>query len=183
MHLLEIAHPAVDIDLRYATRDNITGRPIYRRAVALLHPRAHAALGRAADLASAQGLRLRVYDAYRPTEAQWALWEALPDPDFVADPRLGSSHGRGVAVDLGLADPSGRVLDMGTGFDDMTERSHHGRLDLPAAAQRNRALLLGIMVAAGWAHYRVEWWHYNLPDADLYPLLADGAAGPRLMGA
>jgi len=181
MPLLEIAHGAVDIDLRYATADNITGRPIYGRALALLNAEAHAALARAADLAQAQGLRLRVFDAYRPVEAQWRLWEALPDPAFVADPRTGSSHGRGAAVDLTLADACGRPLDMGTGFDEMTPRSHHGRTDIARAAQANRALLLGIMAAAGFAHYHGEWWHYNLPDAGRHPLLWDGAAGPRLM--
>jgi D-alanyl-D-alanine dipeptidase len=181
--LIEIAPPAFDValDLRYATDDNLTGRPIYRRAACLLHPDAAACLGRAADLARGAGFRLRVYDAFRPVEAQWQLWHALPDPVYIADPRLGSTHARGVAVDLTLDDAQGRPLDMGTPFDDMTERSHHGRTELPAAVQRNRALLLGIMAAAGWEHYTAEWWHYQLPGAGRYPLLTDGAAGGRLM--
>ena len=63
MQLLEISHPAIDISLAYATADNIAGRPLYQDAKALLHPDAHEALVRAAVLATAQGLRLRVYDA------------------------------------------------------------------------------------------------------------------------
>jgi hypothetical protein len=51
------------------TADNFTGKVIYDKAVALLQPDAHAALMRAADLAEAQGLGLRVYDAYRPLAA------------------------------------------------------------------------------------------------------------------
>ncbi|WP_029010883.1 D-alanyl-D-alanine dipeptidase [Azospirillum halopraeferens] len=182
--LTEIAPPAfdVDIDLVYAGTANLTGRPVYRRPVCLLHPDAAACLARAAALARGLGLRLRVYDAFRPVEAQWTLWHAFPDPMYVADPRVGSVHTRAVAVDLTLADAAGRPLDMGTAFDAMTERSHHGRTDLDPAARRNRALLLGVMTAAGWQHYPYEWWHYQLPDAGRYPLLTDGAAGSRMMG-
>lgn len=184
--LVSISPPAFDvtIDLKYATADNIAGRPIYRNGALLLEPAAAAALGRAADLARGIGCRLAVYDGFRPVEAQWALWRILPDPDYVADPRVGSNHTRGVAVDLTLADiETGAVLDMGTGFDEMVPRSHHGRTDIPPEAQRNRALLLGIMTAAGWEHIPTEWWHYQLPGAAAYPLLWDSAAGGVLMGA
>ncbi|WP_225783871.1 D-alanyl-D-alanine dipeptidase [Xenophilus sp. Marseille-Q4582] len=171
MPLYSISHPHIDIDLRYATADNLTGQPIYQQALAVLHPDALEALRKAATLAAAQGLRLRVYDAYRPVAAQWLLWNVLPDPRYVADPRIGSIHNRGVAVDLTLAAPDGTPLDMGTAFDDMTARSSHGCTDLPVAAQRNRALLLGLMALAGFAHNAHEWWHYNLPDWDAYPAL------------
>ena len=181
--LTEIAPPAFDIDLEllYATADNLSGAPIYRSPVCLLHPDAARRLTEAIRLARGIGCRLRVYDAFRPAEAQWRLWHAFSDPTYIADPRLGSNHTRGVAIDLTLADAAGVPLDMGTGFDAMTERSHHGRSDLTAEQQRNRALLLGVMVAAGWEHYPSEWWHYQLPDAGRYPLLTDAAAGGRLM--
>ena len=171
MQLLEISHLAIDVSLAYATADNIAGRPLYEDAKALLHPDAHEALMRAAVLAAAQGLRLRVYDAYRPAAVQQALWTVLPDPTFVADPRKGSAHTRGVAVDLTLIDAAGVPLDMGTGFDEMTPRSFHARTDISAESLRNRSLLLGTMAAAGWAHNPREWWHYNLPDPARYPLI------------
>ncbi len=182
--IIDIAPPAfdVDLDLLYATPDNLTGAPIYRQPLCLLHPHAADRLRTAIDLARGIGRRLRLYDAFRPVEAQWTLWHAFPDPAYIADPRIGSMHSRGVAVDLTLADKDGQPLDMGTGFDDMTERSHHGRTDLTRKQQRNRAALLGIMTAAGWQHYACEWWHYQLPDAEGYPLLTDAAAGGRLMG-
>ena len=132
-------------------------------------------------LARGIGCRLRIFDAFRPVEAQWRLWRALPDPVFIADPRTGSTHSRGIAVDLTLDGADGRPLDMGTGFDDMTPQSHHGRTDLPAEIQRNRALLLGIMAMAGWTHYPYEWWHYQLPEAGRYPLLADSAVNGRML--
>lgn len=179
--LLEIAHPAIDLDLRYATADNICGRSIYDWAVALLHADAHAALLRAADLAEAQQLRLRVFDAYRPPAAQRCLWTALPDAEFIADPSRGSPHSRGVAVDLTLTDASGRPFDMGTGFDDMTPQSHHGDISITPQAQRNRAHLLGLMALAGWEHYIHEWWHYNLPAPARYAIVDDAASVTRLM--
>jgi D-alanyl-D-alanine dipeptidase len=181
--LTAITPPAfdVDIDLLYATPDNLAGVPIYRRPLCLLHPQAAERLRAAIGLARGIGCRLRIYDAFRPVEAQWRLWEAFPNPEYIADPRLGSMHSRGVAVDLTLADANGRVLDMGTGFDEMTDRSHHARTDLTTEQQRNRAALLGVMTAAGWQHYASEWWHYQLPDAEGYPLLTDAALGGLMM--
>ncbi|GAB4212900.1 MAG: D-alanyl-D-alanine dipeptidase [Rhodoferax sp.] len=171
MPLRELCHAGLDIDLRYATPDNLTGRRIYDHAVAYLHQDAWDALVRATELALAQGLRLRVLDAYRPPAAQWRLWQAMPDPRFVADPRLGSMHTRGVAVDLTLADAQGLLLDMGTAFDTMTPASFHGNTAVSPAAQRNRCLLLGLMALAGFVHHPYEWWHYQLPNAADYPLL------------
>lgn len=179
--LRDISHPAIDIDLLYAGPDNFTGRPIYDRAVALLHEDAAAALFRAAELAAALALRLKIYDAYRPAAAQRRLWAFRPDPEFVADPARGSDHTRGVAVDLTLADAAGSPLGMGTGFDAAVPQSHHGRADIPAAALLNRSLLLGIMAAAGFRHNPREWWHYSLPDAAAYPLLPDGECAGGMM--
>jgi D-alanyl-D-alanine dipeptidase len=162
----------LSFDLRYATPDNLTGRPIYRRPVAMLLPEARTRLLHAAALAAQLGLRLKIYDAFRPIEAQWALWNAVTDKRFVADPRAGGVHPRGAAVDLTLIEPSGAELPMGAGFDEIAARSAHGTPDIPPEAQRNRALLLGLMTAAGWDHYRLEWWHYQLVDARRHPPLA-----------
>ncbi len=174
--LIEVSPPAFDIDLDicYATANNFTGAPVYARAASYLHTDAAACLQRSISLAAQQGYRLRVYDATRPSEAQWALWSHTPDPEFLSDPRKGSPHSRGVAVDLTLADgATGDILDMGTGFDDFTVQSHHGRIDISPEAQRNRLVLLGLMVSAGWTFYENDWWHYQLPDAVSYPLLRD----------
>ena len=107
----------------------------------------------------------------------------VPDARFVADPRLGSLHTRGVAVDLTLSAACGTPLEMGTAFDEMTEQSFHGRCDIAVEAQRNRCLLLGLMTAAGWDHHPFEWWHFNLPDPTRYPRLSDDVEGEFLMDA
>ncbi|GLU35029.1 D-alanyl-D-alanine dipeptidase [Trinickia caryophylli] len=172
----------VEIDLVYATDRNLTGKPIYRRAHCLLLAPAEAALRRAVMIAAQAGLRLRVYDAYRPPQAQQVLWDFMPDPNFVADLGRGSNHSRGTAIDLTLLNGSGEPLDMGTGFDEMVAASGHFHAGLPASVQCNRLLLLGLMHAAGFMHIASEWWHYELPGSQALPVIDNEASGPwRLM--
>jgi len=181
--LVEIAPPNfdVDVEIAYAGSDNFTGAPIYARAACYLHADAAAALSRAIELAAALGLRCKIFDAFRPAEAQWMLWHHSPDPEFLTPPWRGSPHSRGVAVDLTLIDGDGKPLDMGTGFDDFTPLSHHGQTDISATAQGNRHLLMGIMTTAGWDFYRNEWWHYQLFDARRYRALSDADADTQMM--
>lgn len=176
MELIEIATEELDIDiaLSYATAKNFTGKKVYEHAVCFLHTAAAAALRDAVAAARELGLRFRVYDAFRPSEAQWTLWNHTPDPDFLADPRRGSPHSRGVAIDLTLIDRDGVPLPMGTDFDAFTPRSHHGSRGVSVEAQRNRLILLGLMTQAGWDYYRNEWWHYQLFKARDYPLISNG---------
>ena len=180
IEILEASH-GVLFDLRYGTADNFTGRAVYRNPRCYLHRDAEVLLARAADLASRQGLKVKIFDAFRPAEAQWTLWNHTPDPEFLADPRRGSPHSRGVAVDVGLVDGMGRELDMGTGFDAFTPLSHHGSVALPESAQRNRYLLLGLMTAAGFDFYRNEWWHYQMFDSRRYPALSDSVLPNPMM--
>ncbi len=181
LDLVAIAPPDFDVDvmLAYATEANLTGRPVYRNAECWLHRAAAERLIVAITLARPLGLKLRIFDALRPVEAQWALWHAKPDPEFLADPRRGSPHSRGVAVDLTLLDGD-RELDMGTPFDAFTPLSHHARTDISPQAQRNRLLLMGLMTSAGWDFYGNEWWHYQLFDQRRYPLVSN-ADLPRPM--
>lgn len=181
--LVEIAPPAFDVavDIVYATPGNFTGAPVYARAACYLHKDAAVRLDKANEMAGALGLRLLIFDAFRPAEAQHVLWNHTPDPEFLADPEQGSPHSRGVAVDLTLIDRRGEALDMGTDFDAFTPLSHHAVTDIPAAAQRNRLLLLGLMAAAGWRFNPNEWWHYQLPDAGRYPVLSDQALDTPMM--
>jgi D-alanyl-D-alanine dipeptidase len=182
--LTEIAPPDYDITLSiaYATADNVTGRPVYARAACFLHPDAAIALRRAIALAQPLGLRFKIFDGFRPSEAQWVFWRHRPDPNYFADPRRGSPHSRGVAIDLTLIRSSdGSELAMGTGFDTLSALSHHDCTTPGPEARRNRMLLLGLMSAAGWDFYGNEWWHYQLFTPRRYPLLSDSAAGTKLM--
>ena len=122
VHIMPDTH-RVEIDLVYATPRNFTGKPIYREAHCLLLEPAESALRKAVDLADSVGLRLRIFDAYRPPQAQQVLWDFLPDPTYIAELGRGSNHSRGTAVDLTLIDGDGEPLDMGTGFDEMVKAS------------------------------------------------------------
>lgn len=183
MDLVEIDAEAygVDIDIVYASDRNFTGKPVYRRAACYLHRDAAEALARAVRLAGAIGFGLRIFDAFRPTEAQWVLWNHTPDPEFLADPRRGSPHSRGVAVDLTLVGGDGKPLEMGTEFDAFTPHSHHGSIEIAAKAQANRHLLLGLMTAAGWDFYRNEWWHYQLFESRSFALVSDAELPKPMM--
>ncbi|OYW13820.1 MAG: D-alanyl-D-alanine dipeptidase [Rhodospirillales bacterium 12-54-5] len=181
IEITPLTHP-VRIDLRYATADNFTNEPVYRAdARCFLHSEALAKFETAITLADTQGYQFLIFDAYRPPEAQWKLWNHTPDPNFLADPRRGSPHSRGVAIDLTLTRRDGTPLDMGTKFDAFTPLSHHGNLAVNAEAQRNRLLLMGIMTTAGWDFYRNEWWHYQLFNSRQYALISDADAGTKMM--
>lgn len=175
MPLIEITPEThnVILDLKYATSDNFTDQPVYSLAKCYLHEEAEGLLNVAIDLAERQGYRFRIFDAFRPSEAQWKLWNHTPDPEFLADPRRGSPHSRGAAIDLTLIDQKGNDLDMGTGFDAFTPLSHHGNTEISTEAQKNRHLLMGIMTTAGWDFYRNEWWHYQLFNARRLPTFSD----------
>ena len=174
----------VRLNLLYATKDNLTNDIIYKNAFCFLHTDAYEAFLRACSYAKAIGYGFTIFDGFRPSEAQWKLWEACPDSPYVADPRKGSAHSRGVAIDLTLYDlKTGQDLDMGTGFDALTPLSSHGETSLSIEVQKNRLLLLGIMVQAGYSFYNKEWWHYQLPEAATkYPLLSDKDSPKAMMG-
>ncbi len=177
--ITEATHDVL-IELIYASASNFTGQIIYEHPLCFLHPLAEAGLRKAVAAARESGLRLKVLDAFRPQEAQEALWAVAPLPGYVADPAKGSNHTRGVAIDLTLVGTDGQVLDMGTPVDTMTAASHHFYAGHGAAVQINRARLLAIMLEAGFVHYAQEWWHYQLPDAHDFPLI-DSHAFMRCM--
>jgi D-alanyl-D-alanine dipeptidase len=171
--LVEITEASLNIllDLRYATKNNVTGKPIFMENRCFLHADANVLLKRSIELAKEQGLKFKIFDAYRPRAVQEALWAHSPDPMYVTPPEKGSPHTRGVAIDLTLVDASGKELDMGTEFDDFLPKAHHGGSPISAQVAANRYLLLGIMMSAGWDLYMNEWWHYQVFKARDYPLI------------
>lgn len=169
------------IELAYGTCNNFTSQKIYQNSVCLLHIDAYNCLMKAFKLAQSLGFGLKIFDAFRPVEAQEKLWEIYPNAMYVADPKQGSSHNRGIAVDLTLVNTQFQEIDMATPFDLFDERSHHGCTDIPTKTQQNRLILLGIMTASGFDWYQNEWWHYQLFNPAQYALLRDKDAPLSLM--
>ncbi len=157
-------------DLRYAKENNFTQKVIYKKEICLIHKDALVLLERAIELALRQNLRLKIFDAFRPKAAQEKLWQLCPNDKYVMPPSKGSVHTRGIAVDLTLVDANGNDLDMGSSFDDFTEKSHHG-YNHPPLINMNRYLLLGIMTTAGFDFFYNEWWHYQMFYPKNYELI------------
>jgi D-alanyl-D-alanine dipeptidase len=149
-------------DLRYATPDNFLKRAVYRDGQCRLRPTTARKLAAAQRLLHERrpGSRLKVWDCYRPRDVQWEMWRIMPDPKYVADPRKGSRHNTGSAVDLTIVDAAGREVEMPTGFDDFSRSAWAEARTTPAAAG-NRALLRAIMLEAGFVPIRTEWWHFE----------------------
>ena len=182
-HFVNLAEtiPGLQVELRYATAHNLTGHPLagYRAEKALLTQEAASALARAAEEFRRLGFGLLVYDAYRPQKAvtDFVIWSQEPENGLTKaefDPQLAkeklfsmgyialkSGHSRGSTVDLTLT-KEGKPVDMGTGFDWMTAKSHHGAPGLTPEQEAHRALLRGVMAWAGFEPYECEWWHYRL---------------------
>jgi D-alanyl-D-alanine dipeptidase len=116
--------PALPVDLKYASADNITGQPIYAEARCLLHPDAAAALEKSLRIAQLAGLNCWRFRCLSSAAGAAALWDACPNQDYVVPIALGSNHSRGTAIDVTLIDENGQPLDMGTAFDEMDDRSH-----------------------------------------------------------
>lgn len=178
--------PGLLLDFRYATANNFLHQKVYPDgARCLLLPDTARRLTAAARDLEARGYRLRAYDCYRPRSVQWQMWKIFPKPGYVADPRKGSNHNRGAAVDLTLALADGGVVEMPTDFDSFTPAAHHGYDGGTATSRRHREILREAMTAQGFSPNRMEWWHYDLPDAGRHPVLevplaaADTGTGKR----
>jgi D-alanyl-D-alanine dipeptidase len=167
--------PGLRVDSRYATSHNLLGRPVSNETRCLLLPEAAKALKRAQTLVAREGFTLLAWDCYRSPAVQQLLWEKEPTPGLVANPKRGSNHSRGVAVDLTLARADGTPLEMPTDFDDLTARAARDATQgVSRAARANRETLKRAMLAAGFTSIRREWWHYDLAGALGYSLIGEG---------
>ena len=161
--------PDLAVELKYATEDNFTGRIIYEFREAYLRYGTVKKLMAVQEELRQQKLSLKIWDAYRPTEAQFALWEACPDTRYVANPnRTNSAHSRGNTVDVTLVDENGEGIPMPTGFDDFSPLADRDYSDCSFDAMLNALLLEQTMQRHGFSGYKGEWWHFT--DTDSYPV-------------
>lgn len=178
--------PGIVLELRYAGSDNFVHRPMYPRGTRETYLRLFAArdLLHAEEELNRRGLGLMVFDAYRPYRVTRKFWEMIHDERYVANPKTGSGHNRGIAVDCTLIDlQTGRPLEMGTDFDNFTDSAHESFAGLPGAVIARRRLLREIMEKSGFVQLETEWWHYSLPHPEKYAVLdLDIARGREYFG-
>ena len=161
------------VDLCFYTTRNFMNQKFYRHNEPFLCKEAAIALAKAAELAKKHGYRIFISDAYRPMRVQEKLWETCPDERYVANPKKGGFHTRGIAVDVTLIDADGKQLPMPSEIDDLTEKAHRKDYDkLPENVRANILLLEEIMDQAGFEQFKFEWWHYNLKGWQNYSPLA-----------
>jgi D-alanyl-D-alanine dipeptidase len=157
----------IKLDIRYARNDNFVGRPVYNEARAFLQKPAAKALIRVHKKLKKQGLGLVIFDGYRPWSVTKLFWAVTPETQrkFVADPKKGSRHNRGCAVDLSIYDlKTGILLEMPSDFDDFSEKAHPEYAGGTETQTKNRNLLRKLMEAEGFTINANEWWHFDYKD-------------------
>lgn len=168
--LTPVTSPYILPDLRYATKNNFTSQVVFSPRPMLLRADPAAALARVADAAYILGLYVVVWDTFRTPKEQAILRSVTSEEQYVS--RL-SNHSRGVAVDLTLATKNKELLDMGTDFDEFTERAHAGYKQLSKKQRSNRMTLQHLMGSLGFTVHKSEWWHFDYAPLLHAPVLEE----------
>jgi D-alanyl-D-alanine dipeptidase len=163
------AIPDAVLDLRYATKDNFTGDVLYPVARCKLRRAVVVRLAKAAAVLRDHDRRLLLWDCYRPLSIQRRLWHQVPDARYVANPKTGSRHNRGAAVDLAVVDKAGKPVVLPTQFDDFSAAAHRDRA-LAGNRGSEARRLSEAMLGAGFAGIATEWWHFDAPRSGDYAL-------------
>lgn len=174
MELINLGNYIKDVrlDIRYATNNNFTNQIIYNLPRAFARKQVAQALSKVQDSLAFYKLGIKIYDAYRPYEASLRFFDVYPDTNFVANPRYGSRHNRGCAIDLTLVElKTGKEIPMPTEFDDFSEKANPNYKNLSDTILKNRAFLFSIMNHFGFSHNPSEWWHFDYKDWNSYPLM------------
>ncbi len=167
-------HQGIQLDLVYAGARNFVKKAVYPKGLSytFLRKPAYEALLGIVDELHKQNLGITIFDAYRPYHVTRVLWSIVPDERYAANPKKGSYHNRGLAIDLSLFDlKTGKVLNMGTGFDNFSDTAHHHFTALPEEVLHNRTLLKKVMEKYGFAALESEWWHYTFKTDTVYSIL------------
>ncbi len=163
----------IKLDIRYARTDNFVGKAVYSDARAFLQRPAAEALLKVHQNLKKKNLGLVIFDGYRPWTVTKLFWEVTPEDKrkFVADPKKGSRHNRGCAVDLSIYDlKTGELLPMPSDFDEFTERASPDYKGGTKEEITNRDLLRKLMEAEGFTVNKNEWWHFDYKDWENYAI-------------
>ena len=152
-------------NMKYATADNFLKTKVYDCEACYLRYKTVKALIKANEKFMKKGYKIMLFDCYRPLDIQKKMWQIVSNPNYVADPKKGSIHNRGGAVDISLVDSNDKELDMGTPFDFFGIEASHDYENLSDEVKENRRTLRKIMTRSGFKIFESEWWHYNLKNA------------------
>jgi D-alanyl-D-alanine dipeptidase len=165
-------HTNLFFDLRYATVNNFTKNNLYTKATTTyLRYDAALAFKKVVEALMQKKLFIKIFDAYRPYSATKLMWDLIHDERYVANPKSGSNHNRGLSIDLTLTNTDGVELNMGTGFDNFTDTAHQTFTNLPTEILANRKLLKETMEANGFKALETEWWHYTFVTTEKYAVI------------
>ena len=155
--------PDIYVELMYATDNNSTGVRIYGFTDAYLRYGTVKKLANVQKELKEQGYSLKIWDAYRPFEAQQKLWEVYPDPNYVANPADGmKKHNLGGTVDITMVAADGSIIPMPTEFDDFSLKADRNYSDIDNEEAVNNVMILqNAMENNGFTGYQGEWWDYS----------------------
>lgn len=176
-NLVEIKEldPSLKLDIKYATKENFLGRPVYKEAKAFLQREVAEELIKINKELKAKGYSLIIFDGYRPWSVTKIFWDETPieKRTFVADPKKGSIHNRGCAVDLSLLDlKTGSEVKMPCPYDEFSERAYPSYKNAKEEEIKSRNFLIYEMEKSGKFKVNAyEWWHFDYKDCDKYPIL------------
>lgn len=155
--------PDIYVELMYATDNNFTGVRIYGFTDAYLRYGTVKKLANVQKELKEQGYSLKIWDAYRPFEAQQKLWEVYPDPNYVANPANGmKKHNLGGTVDITMVAADGSIIPMPTEFDDFSLKADRNYSDIDNEEAVNNVMILqNAMENNGFTGYQGEWWDYS----------------------
>lgn len=172
--LLEIEKhvPGIVLDIRYATKNNFMKRVMYQQARAFARRPVVQQLIKIQAYLKKKGYGLKIFDAYRPYSITVAFYKEASDKKFVANPKKGSRHNRGCAVDLTLTDlKTGKEIAMPTPYDSFAAEAAVTYNKLPSQVIKNRQLLISTMQQFGFRALENEWWHYDFIGWQRYNLM------------
>jgi len=161
----------IKLDIRYATKNNFVGQPVYKEARAFLQKDAAEALKKVNTKMHILGYGLLIFDGYRPWDVTKLFYDVTSKENkkFVADPKEGSRHNRGCAIDVSLYDlVTKKEIEMPGVYDEMTDRSYFDYTGGTEEQRKARDLLIAAMQEEGFTVYKYEWWHFDYKDWQQY---------------
>ncbi len=180
---LRLYLPDAAYELLFATERNITGAPLYPRAIPLMQKDAAVKLQKAYELFKADGYTLKIYDAYRPKRVQVILYDVIQNHHWIANPQTtASNHNRGCAVDISLVlDETGEELEFPTPMHTFSEDSARVSKTWSEAARANVDYMTKVMDKCGFDGINSEWWHFAIRESKLYMTTDINLAGLTML--